>query len=473
MSNLIEWKFKLDDSTVVSYNKKKQDYVKMGLSTGTSSRLNTNGDLIFEVENQQSFLYLPDSFLYCEFSLYKDDTFKTPLPITDEITLEHNFFPKLFDQMRLEVGAQNVETMSNEPGTIDTMLRFVTTSNEDKVGAQYKGWVPDTGSGNFVSTIEKKGGTGTDEAKTTKAEYDAIVRRLNLDTKNTGYSKRKKMYSDSSNKYEVRWGLSPLFGYMDYEKISYQLKYKLILHRIINDKAIFFGATGTQAYLKIDKLEFWIPQITPSLEIETMVTKRLNNDKPIPVNFLKRISETYNFNSNFASWHFTRVSTSPRYLFLAFQPAIPPSFEENNSLFFLKGKYIVTSTSGGTTTKTSVKDEIESLQVLINQTRYPIDPLQINVSSENIYLEGYNSYVEMCEKFGTNPQLSAVEWRDLYPVFCFDLSSQPEDIANNGCDITIKMKKNNSNSMLKAHAVLLVETENKIEVNNGRMVRIY
>ena len=471
MSNLIESKFKLDDPAVVIYNKKKEDYIKVPPAGGTDSRLNTNGDINFEVENQQSFLYLPKSFLHCEFSLYKDDTFKTPLPNTDEITLEHNFFPKLFDQIRLDVGAYNVETMTNNPGIIDTMLRFVITSNEDKFGSQIKGWFPDTGSGNFVSTLEDSANAAA--AAPTKAEFDSavdnlnkVVTRLNLNKKNTGYTNRKELYSDPSNTYEVDWELWPLFGYMDYDKISYQMKYTLVLHRYINNESIFFGATGTKAYLKINKLQFWIPHITPSLEIATMVTKRLNSDKPIPVNYLKRISRTYNFESDEVSWHIARVRTSPRYLFLAFQPADPPSFEENNSLFFLRDNK---RKVGGKT----VIDEINSLQVLINQTLYPLYPLKINIGSKNIFSEGFEAYVEMCKNFGTSPQLNPKDWRDLYPIFCFDLSSQSEDIAKNGCDITIEMEKNRSDLKLKAHAVLLVETENKIEVNNGRMVGIY
>ena len=92
MPSLIENKFRLDDPPFTSYNQKKNDYIRIAMNPGSSSRVNTGGDLIFEVDNQQSYLYLPDSFLHCEYSLYSDANFTTPLPETDNIALENNFF---------------------------------------------------------------------------------------------------------------------------------------------------------------------------------------------------------------------------------------------------------------------------------------------------------------------------------------------------------------------------------------------
>ena len=87
----IEKIFQLDQPPEVIYNRKKQDYIKIALNPGTISNINKNGDLVFEVDNQQSFLYLPESYIYAEVELYKDEKFTTPLPEEDNITLENNF----------------------------------------------------------------------------------------------------------------------------------------------------------------------------------------------------------------------------------------------------------------------------------------------------------------------------------------------------------------------------------------------
>lgn len=447
---MIENKFKLDDPPVAIYNRKKQDYIRVPLSAGTVTRINTDGDLIFEIDNQQSYLYLPDSFLYSEFSLYSDAAFTAPLPETDNITLEHNFFPSLFSSMRLEVGTQKVETIAEMPGLIDTILRTVTISKEDQLRFQDEGWVPDKGSGNFVSDLEEAAG-----ANPSKAEYKILVDRLNLDMKNTGYTRRKELYNRHNARNTLQWHLSPLFGYLDYNKITYQLKYKLVLHRTISPEQAFYGATGKKAYIKLDKLELWVPQIDPSLEIETMIEKRLNKKDPIPVTFSQRLSASYSIDSRQTTWHFSRVSNTPRFLFLALQKDEPPSFEKNNNRFFLWDS----------------KDEIMSIQVLLNQTRYPIDPMHFDKDTNN-YLEGYDAYKNACRKFGTTPQLSPLQWRNICPIFCFDLTAQNEDIIKNGCDMTIKINKK-ANGKFRVYAVALLDAKHFIELNDGRMVRIY
>ena len=104
MSNLVEDIFLLDDALQFSYNRYKEDYIKVSPVTGTS--LNNPGSIRFEVNNQQNYICLSDSFLVCEFSITKGDG--TPLG-NDDITLEHNFFPRCFNGMSLTIGGREVE----------------------------------------------------------------------------------------------------------------------------------------------------------------------------------------------------------------------------------------------------------------------------------------------------------------------------------------------------------------------------
>ena len=68
---LIESTFELDDSNLIAYNRRKTDYIRVAPTTGTTDCANTSGSINFEINNQQYFLYLLDSFIYCEFDLYK------------------------------------------------------------------------------------------------------------------------------------------------------------------------------------------------------------------------------------------------------------------------------------------------------------------------------------------------------------------------------------------------------------------
>ncbi len=141
MENKVEQIFKHDSVPHFSYNRKKEDYVKIEPTAGSIASLNKSGEIKFEVYNQQSFLYLPESFLVCQFEITKSDG--TELA-NDKITLEHNFFPRLFSQMRLAIGAKNLEEIQ-QPGEADTLIKSVMLSSDytDKYG-ELSGWMVDS-----------------------------------------------------------------------------------------------------------------------------------------------------------------------------------------------------------------------------------------------------------------------------------------------------------------------------------------
>ena len=60
--------YDLDDTIVISNSTKKEDHMKINAVTGTYC--NTNGTKSFEINNQQTYLNLADSFL-CKFSFTK------------------------------------------------------------------------------------------------------------------------------------------------------------------------------------------------------------------------------------------------------------------------------------------------------------------------------------------------------------------------------------------------------------------
>ena len=148
MTHVDELIFHLDKQYNVSYNRRKQDYIRIAPTTGTANNLNQSGNTIsFEVNNQANFLYLPEAFVYCEFQISNGGGTAVP----GNITLEHNWFPRAFDEMRLEIGSQQLEIM-NEPGEFDTILKFL-VRGKDYANANIEGWIPDTGTGDAVADI--------------------------------------------------------------------------------------------------------------------------------------------------------------------------------------------------------------------------------------------------------------------------------------------------------------------------------
>ena len=452
--------FDLDKVNYVSYNRRKQDYLRIAPTTGTADNLNRTGVISFEINNQANYLYLPECFLYCEFNLSNQAGTEAP----GNITLEHNWFPRIFSEMRLEIGSQQLEII-NEPGEFDTMLKFI-TRNKNYAQANIEGWVPDTGNGNSIAILDQVGDAAT-EAEVVRT-IQRLRTRANVYNLNTGYLKRKEVYNNPNGVtnrtgFWIKWPLSPLFGYLDHDKISVNLPLKLQLRRKENDHEIFFGVDGQNAKLEIRKLDLWIPNIQPSLDIEAALTKRLNTNRDIRVNFLKRNTFTTTIINQQHSWQIANVTNTPRFLFVAFKPTgLNSAFDVNNSLF-------TGYQTAGEGIAAAVK--ITDLQVKLNQSRYPLDPMIQDPEHFNIF-ESYNAYSEICKVFGVaDPQLNPIEYRTLYPIYCFDLSAQDENLVKNGIQIQLEIRKSSAES-LTAYCLILEDTSHIIKVVNGQMTRI-
>ena len=131
-------------------------------------------------------------------------------------------------------------------------------------------------------------------------------------------------------------------------------------------------------------MEFWIPSIQPSLEIEADITKRLNSNRDIAVNLLKRNTFANTIIEQEKPWHIASISSTPRFLFVMFKPTnLNHAFDVNNSLF-------PSFAQAGDGVVNAV--QIISLQVKLNQSKYPLDSVTLNPQHSNVFEAG-TSYV--------------------------------------------------------------------------------
>ena len=56
-------------------------------------------------------------------------------------------------------------------------------------------------------------------------------------------------------------------------------------------------------------------------------------------------------------------------------------------------------------------------------------------------METYLNYIKMCMEFHNNPQLNIRDFKNLYSIFCFDVSALDEKLSINVCDITVLITK--------------------------------
>jgi len=431
MTTFIEPIFQLDDVLEYVYNRNKEDYIKQPPTN--PQNLNNSGEIRYELNNQQYYISVAESFMLGEFKITKADG--TDLGNGD-ITLENCWFWRLLNSVRHEVGGREVENIAQAVGEAVTMMNFVSTSDQHKRNnGLISGWCPDTN----------------------KCDNDVD----NIDA-NVGYFQRKKFYN-AKKTFTMMFPLKGVLGFTDYTKILSNIKIALILNRkadsVINPD-IFYGATvaapnALTAKITINKLEWWIPYIEPSLQVEELITKRLNTNAPINVNFMKNSmnEQTIPTGSSY-SWKIGNYANSVRFLFIAFKRITASSYETNNALF--------TENDGN-------NNQITSIRVKVNNMYYPNDGMKFNFSIYNI-VEAYLTYVNACRTFGFEPQMSLHEFV-LNPIFCFDLSAQPEALKSNGIDITIQIEKTSALT-LQGYCLVKEESYHQIDVADGKMLRI-
>jgi hypothetical protein len=149
------------------------------------------------------------------------------------------------------------------------------------------------------------------------------------------------------------------------------------------------------------------------------------------------------------SWSLGNFTNAVRFVFVCFKTAAS-AVDKNNALFTAEG--------------------IKSLRLQLNGLYYPVDHLVVDYD-EYYVAEVYKAYIESCKLFDNEPQLTLQEYRDLYPIFAFDCSSQPDNLKSNGIQMTLHITKK-STSTFDAFALLLEDARFTIATGDGRMLRI-
>ena len=433
------------------YNRKKQDEIIVSPNTSSANNLNSDSARIsFEINNTSSFLLFSKAYLSCQFKL--NNNAGTAVP---EAVLEHNFFPRMFQQMSLEAGSNTIETI-DEPGLFDTMLKLFLYPKDY---GDNEGFIIDTGDGN--SNNDQNTLAAAAAAAPTKEEFDAlrtnVERMINRtrNSENTGYTKRKLMYGQTYNTTShggyINWPLHPLFGYLDHNKVSINLPYKLHLTKksdFFND--IFYGTAASK--IEIISLNLHIPQVTPSIEVETKLLNSLTKD--IKFTFLKRLTFSSTFTNQIYDWNIQNSSNTPRYIIVAFKQQ-QSNVTSNNSKFWIRQDN---------------NNHINKIQIRLNNDRFPIEPVTIEPNKGDVNTAFY-MYETMCKTFGIEPQLDYQNFLTNYPIFCFDVSAHAENLTRNGVQTIVHIERNSSLE-ITGYCLVMEESEHLIKVIDRKMIRI-
>ena len=128
---------------------KKSDYLTLGPSAASVIYMNQSGEIRFQLSQDSSCLNIGDAEMVFTVEIQG-------LEVDEDLTLEHNFFPKLFSQMRLNLGGTDVEIISN-PGDVSSLLSFVLyDENVKNTYGGMMGWIPDKDEGDTANSGFKR-----------------------------------------------------------------------------------------------------------------------------------------------------------------------------------------------------------------------------------------------------------------------------------------------------------------------------
>ena len=365
----------------------------------TGANLNNPGEIRISVETQDIFYHPSESYLIFEGQLTKADG--SAYDNDDVVTITNNGMMHLFSNIKYQLSGQEVESIFY-PGQATTMLGFLKYPDDfQKSQGLNQLWFKDTGTAASVTA-------GVNNGFAVRQGY--IIKT-----------------PDPKGTFSFRIPLKHIFGFAeDYTKIVYGFRHVLTLVRRSDDDAIFRLAAAGAGKITLSKLSWYIPHVRPAdgpkLKLYEMIEKKVK----VPVGYRMRQCESISVTrSTSFTWRLTVKSSpeKPRYVVVAFQTEKDGDQQKNPSIF------------------DHVK--VKNMYVTLNSTRYPVVDYDLSFAKQQ-FSRAYGDAASFRAKFYdmdelvSNPNITPSDYKDLFPLFVFDVSKQSEKLKNSLTDIQIK-----------------------------------
>ena len=399
----------------------------------TGANLNNPGEIRITIETQDIFYHPSESYLMIEGRLTKADN--STYANGDIVSFTNNGLMHLFSNIKYQLSGQEVESLYY-PGQATTMLGLLKYPDDfQKSQGLNQLWYKDTG---------------------TAAAVDA---------NNTGFGVRhgyiiKK--PDPKGTFSFRIPLKHIFGFAeDYNKVVYGFRHVLTLVRKSNDDAIFRLTAAGAGKVNLTKISWYIPHVRPAdvpkLQLYEMVEKKVK----LAVGFRMRQCESISVpQSTSFTWRLTVKSSpeKPRYIIVAFQTGKDGNQEKNPSIFdHLK---------------------VKNMYVTLNSTRYPVVDYDLSFTKQQFSraygdAASFRSKLYNMDELISNPNITPSDYKDLFPLFVFDVSKQSEKLKNSVTDIQVKAHFNeNVPAATEAFAVVISDRIVTFESDGNKMTVI-
>ena len=379
------------------------EYKEYNPITGTD--LN-RGSIVITIESQDIYIHPAESFLVIEGQLIKNNN--NNYDNADNITLINNGMMYLFSDIRFHLASHEIEVLQN-PGQATTMLGLL----------------------KYPDDFYKAHGLNQLWFKDTNEEP-------NQET-NTGFNKRHEYIirsPDPKGSFSFKIPLKHFLGFCeDYKKILYGMQQRLTLTRFGNNNIIFKGTKTVnnvavdieEGKIDIKRIRWFMPHVIPSDAYRLQLDKIIEKKEKIPVGYrmLQCDSSQVPTNQKTFTWRLGVKSSPdiPRFIIVGFQSGKNNLQTQNPAIF--DHLYV------------------RNIYVTLNAKRYP-DIDYDNDFTTNQYSRIYGDTALFRKKFFnmdelvSNCGIDPIEFKNLYPLYVFDVTKQSEKLKTSVSDIHIK-----------------------------------
>ena len=423
---------RITDSILNDDSIDKYEYFEYLPITGT--RLDNIGDIRINIESQDIFTHPSESFLLIEGRLTKAAD-GTDYANADNISITNNAMMYLFRDIRYELSGHEIEKV-NYVGYATTMLGLLKyTEDFGRSKGLNQSWYKD-------STANPN-----NQNKGFWERHQHILNHLDRD----------------KGSFSFRIPLKHIFGFCeDYDKVVYGFKHTLTLTRTHEHDAIF-RANGVDAgKIVLSKVAWFMPHVMPADKDKMELYKIIERKEKVSVGYrmIQCTSISVPQNNSF-SWRLSVKSSPevPRFIIIGFQTERNNDQEKNNSQFD--------------------NLNVQNIYVMLNSNRYPALDYDLDFPSQKIG-RAYGDVAEFRSKFFnineliSNPCISAFEYKNLYPLFLFDVSKQSERLKYSTTDIQVKVTfEGNPGAGTEGYAVIISDRLINFQSDGNKMSVVF
>ena len=366
------------------------------------------GSIVLTIESQDIYTHPAESFLVIDGQLRKRNPDPGPNPPagnvayadTDVINLINNGLMYLFSDVRYHLASHEIEVLQN-PGHATTMLGMLKYPDDfTKSQGLNQLWIPDTNN---------------------DADLDH----------NLGYKKRHQhiiLRPDPKGTFSFKISLKHFLGFCeDYKKILYGMQQRLTLTRTDDNNAIFRVNAVGEGIVRIDKIRWFMPHVIPSDAYRLQLDKIIEKKEKIPVGYrmLQCDSTQVPAGNTTFTWRLGVKSSPdiPRFIIVGFQTG-----RNNNQL---------------TNPAAFNHCRVRNIYVTLNAKRYPDTDYEVDFV-KNQYSRIYGDAALFRKKFYnmdeliSNHGIEPINFKDLFPLYVFDVTKQSEKLKTSVSDIHVK-----------------------------------